>query len=163
MKNVLSIIKKLPLFSVSLIACVLAACFLAVVIFTHNGAAKIAGDVGEAGAILFEGASGLVEGTRNGPKQGHADGLSAQDTEAAIQNALRHTANLRVLAASARITDFHSIGNDVEYAAIYMLQGDVIFSVDLSKAEISLLDQKMTITLPRPQSELHFDERHKKR
>ena len=57
-----------------------------------------------------------------------------------------------------KINDFHSIGEDVEYAALYLLKGDVIFSVDLSQAEIETRNDVLYITLPVPKGELYIDQ-----
>ena len=155
-------LKKLPSFAVPLIGCVLAACFLAFALYYNATAASRGNSIGqETGALVGKAIGsleGITKGREEGTEAGKATGLSASDTEADIANEIRKIENLEVLVASVKINDFHSIGENVEYAALYLLKGDVVFSVDLSQAEIEDQGNGIQITLPLPHGELYIDQ-----
>lgn len=69
---------------------------------------------------------------------GKEEGLSAKDTIAEVVNKIQELNKLEVLAASVKLNDIHSVGEkeDPDYVALYLLKGNAVFSVDLSKAEI---------------------------
>lgn len=155
-------LKKLHSIAIPLIGCVLAACFLAFAIY-YNAIAEARGNslgqktgtiVGKAIGSL----EGITKGREEGIEEGKAAGLSASDTEADMANEIRKAENLEVLVASVKITDFQSIGDDVDYAALYLLKGEVVFSVDLSQAKIEDQGNGIQITLPLPHGELYIDQ-----
>lgn len=155
-------LKKLPSFAVPLIGCVLAACFLAFALYYNATAASRGNSIGqETGALVGKAIGsleGITKGREEGPEAGKAAGLSARDTKADIANEIRKIENLEVLVASVKINDVHSIGENVDYAALYLLKGDVVFSVDLSQAEIEEQGNGIQITLPLPHGKLHIDQ-----
>ena len=155
-------IKKLPPFAVPLIGCVLAACFLVVALYYNANAISRGSSMGQGTGSLVGKAVGSLEGMTKGREEGiadgHAAGLSANDTSADIANEIRKIQNLEVLVASVKIHNYHSIGDDVEYAALYLLKGDVVFSVDLSQADIVVRDNEIHISLPLPHGELYIDQ-----
>ncbi len=87
--------------------------------------------------------------------QGKEDGLSAVDTRTEIKGRLQEIGKLDVLAANAKIHDFNQVGN--KYAALYELGADVIFSVDLTQADILAGDGNIEIRLPKPVVEINID------
>ena len=87
--------------------------------------------------------------------QGKADGLSAADTQADLQSRMREVGRLDVLAASAQLTDPHKIG--AKYSALYQIGADVVFSVDISRAEIKAGEKSIDIYLPEPEAEINVD------
>lgn len=156
------ILKKLPSFAGPLIGCVLAMCVLAFAVYYHANAASLGNSIGQHTGSLVGKAIGSLEGITTGRSEGKAAGkeagLSAQDTNIDIGNEIRKLENLEVLVASVKINDYHSIGKDIDYAALYLLKGDVVFSVDLSQAEIETEENGLRITLPVPKGELYIDQ-----
>lgn len=155
-------VKKLPSFAIPLIGCILTACILAIAIYYNSNATSMGGEIGKGTGELVGKAIGsfygLTKGREEGSAAGKAAGLSAQDTEADIANEIHKINNLEVLVASVKINDFHSIGENVEYAALYLLKGDVVFSVDLSRADIVVQNGNIQVILPLPQGELYIDQ-----
>lgn len=155
-------LKKLPSFAVPLIGCVLAACFLAFALYYNATAASRGNSIGqETGALVGKAIGsleGITKGREEGPEAGKAAGLSARDTKADIANEIRKIENLEVLVASVKINDVHSIGENVDYAALYLLKGDVVFIVDLSQVEIEEQGNGIQITLPLPHGELYINQ-----
>ena len=156
------IIKMLPSLAAPVIGCVIAVCILAFAIYYHAGAASLGNSIGQHTGSLVGKAIGSLEGITTGRSEGNAAGkaagLSAQDTEADIGNEIRKMENLEVLVASVKINDYHSIGESIDYAALYLLKGDVVFSVDLSQAEVEVRENGLFITLPMPKGELYIDQ-----
>lgn len=101
---------------------------------------------------------GITKGRSEGKEAGKTAGLSAEDTETEIANEIQKVANLEVLVASVKVTDMHSIGEDNEYSALYLIKGEVVFSVDLESARVKLQNDKLFITLPTPTGKLYFDQ-----
>lgn len=155
-------LKKLPSFAVPLIGCVLAACFLAFALYYNATAASRGNSIGqETGALVGKAIGsleGITKGREEGTEAGKAAGLSARDTKADIANEIRKIENLEVLVASVKINDVHSIGENVDYAALYLLKGDVVFIVDLSQVEIEEQGNGIQITLPLPHGELYINQ-----
>ena len=155
-------LKKLPSYTIPLLGCILAACALAFAIYYNMNAASFGNNLGQGTGSLVGRALGSLEGMTRGREEGtaagKAAGLSAEDTEADIANEIKKISNLEVLVASVKINDFHSIGENVEYAALYLMKGDVVFSVDLSQAEIETRGNNLKVTLPLPHGELYIDQ-----
>lgn len=154
--------KKAQSHVVPILGCILAACVLVFAIYCNANAASLGNSLGRRTGTLAGKALGSIEGMTKGREEGteagKAAGLSAEDTKADIANEIKKIRNLEVLVASVKINDFHSIGEDVKYAALYLLKGDVVFSVDLSQAEIELENNNLQITLPLPHGELYIDQ-----
>ena len=89
--------------------------------------------------------------------QGIEDGLSAEDVRTDIGVRLREIGKLNVLAANAELSDIHKVGDT--YAAIYTLGADVVFSVDLTEAEVftNSGEKELIIRLPRPVAQINID------
>ena len=77
---------------------------------------------------------------------------------AEVANKMRQIENLQVLVASVKLRDFHSIGDNVAYAALYLAKGDYVFTIDLSEAVIRIGDDELIIELPDPKGKLCIDE-----
>lgn len=103
---------------------------------------------------------GLTKGRKDGTEAGKEAGLSAEDTEAKIANEIRQLEKLEVLAASVKLKNIHMIGDpeDQEYAALYLINGSVVFTVDLGEADISSREDGLHIGLPRPEGKLYIDD-----
>ena len=87
--------------------------------------------------------------------QGKEDGLSATDTQTELRGRLQEIGKLDVLAANAKIHNVNKVGD--KYAALYEFGADVIFSVDLSKAQVLTGDGSIEIRLPKPVVEINID------
>lgn len=87
--------------------------------------------------------------------QGKEDGLSAADTRTELQGRLQEIGKLDVLAANAKITDVHRVGD--KYSALYEFGADVVFSVDLSQTSVYAGDEIIQINLPKPNAEINLD------
>lgn len=87
--------------------------------------------------------------------QGVEDGLSATDIRASNENMLREVGKLDVLAANALLTDTHKYGDT--YAALYSFGADVIFSVDVSKAQVFASEDHVIVRVPSPVAVINID------
>lgn len=157
------VIKKLPAYVAPIIGCVFAACLLAIALYYNNRATSIGNHIGQGTGAMVGKAIGSLEGITTGRAEGKAagkeTGLSAQDTKTDIESEIKEVGNLEVLVASVKIKDFHAIGEDVKYSALYLMKGEVVFSIDLSKAEIQTSEGGLKILLPLPTGELYIDQR----
>ena len=103
---------------------------------------------------------GITEDIPAGRRDGKEAGLSAEDITVEIGNEIESLGNgkLEVLTASVKLKDFRQIGDD--YAALYVMKGEVVFSIDLNKVKIEYSDNnsEVFITIPEPEVELFMDE-----
>ncbi len=156
------ILKWIPRTGIPLILFVLMACLLVYAINLRINASSMGAGIGQnAGSLVgraIGSAEGMTRGRKEGSSAGQAEGLSAVDTEVELANELHEISNLEVLVASVKIKDTHSIGKDIDYMALYLLKGEVIFSVDLSKAQTSVLNNQIHIVLPEPSGQLIIDQ-----
>lgn len=159
MKKIIGIIPKTGIPGILLLVSLIALVFSMGLRINASSMGSSFGDglgkaVGKAAGSL----EGVTEGREAGIEAGQDAGLSAEDTEADIATRLKEVANLEVLVASVKLNDFHSIGKDKDYAALYLLKGDAIFSVDLSDMDVSLKGNELKIVLPQPKVNLIIDE-----
>lgn len=87
-------------------------------------------------------------------QDGKAEGLSAKDTEVVI-NRIKEVGKLDVLAANAKMTNVIEDGD--KYAALLEMGADVVFSVDISRANLLFGENVVEIVLPKPEVEFSFD------
>ena len=87
-------------------------------------------------------------------QEGKEEGLSAKDMEVSI-NRIKEVGKLDVLAVNAKMTDVMKDGD--KYAALLEIGVDVIFSVDISRANLLFGENVVVIVLPEPEVELSFD------
>lgn len=92
------------------------------------------------------------------------------DTEVLIGNYTAELGNLQILSADVIITNFHEIGDksggdseetdplknntdtkDGSYQGLYVIEGELIFSVDLTKAKCSLSEDDQTLSVEIPE------------
>ncbi len=119
--------------------------------------AQIGHAKGEAVGLAVGSYKGVTEGIAAGNAAGTEQGLSAEDTAAVVGNTLAETAKLEVLVAGVKLTNMHSLGKD--YQALYVVKGDAVFSVDLTKAKVSQsADGTLNVLIPEPEVELFVDE-----
>ena len=147
--------------SMGLITAVLALILVFYAIPLYVNAKKTGELAGQAAGKSVGMAVGSLEGVTDGVSKasnlGKEEGLSAQDTEVnRITNMINETANLNVLEASCRLRDINSIGND--YASLYVFAADVVFTVDLKKADVRIRNKEVVVSIPEPEASLIFDE-----
>lgn len=87
-------------------------------------------------------------------------GLSAEDTESRVANTLSRVEKLEVLVASVKLSDCHKVGTagDETYAALYLISGEVVVTVDLGKSKVDDSGENLVIILPEPEAELRLDQ-----
>lgn len=149
----------------SALLCVLAAIFFVMAIaavYFHAQAKNVGTSVGEmtggAVGIALGSAEGMFKGLQEGMEAGEAAGLSAEDTTADMKESLKEVGRLEVLAAGVTLRNVNKIGQ--EYTNLSMLNGDAIFSVDMTQAEISFSQdgKEVYIVIPEPTMELYIDQ-----
>ncbi|MDE7416943.1 MAG: DUF4230 domain-containing protein [Lachnospiraceae bacterium] len=92
--------------------------------------------------------------------EGKEEGLSAKDTIAEVANKVQELKRLEVLVASVKLKDEHLIGKEdsLDYAALYLLKGDAVFTVDFNETEIRKEGDILLLTIPEPEMELIIDQ-----
>lgn len=101
---------------------------------------------------------GMTRGRKEGTEAGKEAGKSAEDTKADIGNQLQQMEKLEVLAAGIKLSNFHTIGENTDYAALYLANGNVVFTVDMSKAAAHIEGSELHIALPQPYGLIYVDE-----
>ena len=157
--------RKKPLIPLFLFAlCVAALVFSITTIVPLVKLAKDTGRaVGDTAGTVAGLAVGSVEGATQGVQEGYVEGteegLSANDTvvELAkdIEGSIRDLGQLQVLAVNVDLPTYHEVGK--KYAALYLLRGNAIFTVDLSKMDVTYNENKISILLPAPEVKLNID------
>ena len=100
---------------------------------------------------------GITTGLAKGAEDGKEEGLSAKDTKAEIKNSFSEIGNLEVLEAGVKLNNVNTLGDD--YAALFLLKGVAIYSVNLKNVEISDIDaNSVEILLPAINVEIYIDE-----
>lgn len=156
------LLKRVPKKSWPMILVIGMACVLLYTIHLRINATSIGGSLGgglgtAAGRAVgsFE---GITKGRSEGIAEGKTDGLSAEDTEATIENELRQLEKLEVLVASVKLSNFHTNGEKKNYAALYLVNGNVVFTVDMSQVQVTDDGPNKNIVLPKPTGELKLDD-----
>ncbi len=147
---------------VPLVVCVAIGCIMIYAINLRINATALGGGIGAGTGTLVGKAIGSLEGMTKGriegTEAGKTSGLSAEDTEATIANQIQQMENLEVLVASVKLSNFHTIGEGKDYAALYLVNGNVVFTVDMGQATIDALPDKLMITVPQPVGTLYLDD-----
>lgn len=155
-------IKKIPFLGVMICILVILLIGFSYVISLRINAKNLGNTVGSDYGTLAGKAvgsyEGLTKGSVDGFESGKEKGLSAEDTTAEIANSMHEINKLEVLVASVKLNDIHSVGDDKDYAALYLLKGEAVFTIDLSKAEIKENNNVINITVPQPKMELTIDQ-----
>lgn len=111
---------------------------------------------------LVGSALGTFEGISQSPQayaDGKEEGLSAIDTNVKlIQDIISSESNkLEVLIAGISFENNHQVGD--KYKALYYLAGDAVFTVDMTKLNISEdVEGKIHIEIPEPAVEVYIDD-----
>lgn len=100
---------------------------------------------------------GITTGLSKGSEDGKEEGLSAKDTKSEIKTSLSEVGNLEVLEAGVKLKDVNTLGNN--YAALFLLKGVAIYTVNLKDVEINDVDSStVEILLPDVNVEIYIDE-----
>lgn len=100
---------------------------------------------------------GITSGWAKGSSDGKEEGLSAKDTKVQIKNNFSEVGNLEVLEAGVKLKDVNTLGDD--YAALFLLKGVAVCSVNLKEVEINDIDsESVQILLPDIDVEIYIDE-----
>ena len=146
------ILKNLTPNAFLVIGCILAGCIFLYAVGLRQSASSIGNGVGvSAGTVVGKAIGsweGLTRGSSEGEKAGREEGLSAEDTLISISNRIHQMEKLEVLAADVKLKNFHTIGKQQDYAALYLASGNVVFTVDLSRAKTSQQGNTFKIMLP---------------
>lgn len=149
----------------SFLLCVLAAIFFVMAIATvyfraqaQNVGTSVGEMTGGAVGVALGSADGVINGLQEGMEAGAAAGLSAEDTTADMKESLKEVGRLEVLAAGVTLRNLNEIGQ--EYTNLSVINGDAIFSVDMTQAEISFSQdgKEVYIVIPEPTMELYIDQ-----
>lgn len=125
-------------------------------IFADQIGRDIGSSAGTAAGVLNGSIEGWTVGYSKGVKEGKEEGLSAKDTVVTIDEKVKTVGNLEVLSASVVMHDLNEIGDN--YKSILALYFDAVFSVDLTKAEISIDGNTYNVILPNPTVKLVIDD-----
>lgn len=162
------LLKYIPKKVIGIMLCLLLAIVLGFVVNIRGKAKSIGNFLGESLGADVGRALGSFEALTNYKEayaEGKEEGLSAKDTTAEVVNKIQELNKLEVLVASVKLNDVHSVGKEdnPDYAALYLLKGNAVFTVDLSKAEIQNGENEISILLPEPEMELIVDQREIKK
>lgn len=106
--------------------------------------------------------AGIANGSRKGIEKGITDGkregLSAKDTKVKFEDKISQTGKLEVMLADIRLTDLYQQGN--QYAALYIMPVEGVFSIDLMHAEIEYDEGNgiISILMEEPEFVPYFDD-----
>lgn len=131
-------------------------------IYAHGQAGNIGATAGNAAGRLVGtavgSADGLFNGLQEGGKAGTEAGLSAGDTQVDIQDSMKEIGNLEVLAAGVTLRNVNKIGE--AYAGLSLVNGDAVFSVDMTQAEVSFSQdgKEVYLVIPEPTLALYLDQ-----
>ncbi len=154
--------KKIPTTILPIILCVLMGCVMIYTVKLRINASLIGKEIGSGIGTIVGNAigsfEGMTKGRVDGTEAGKKAGLSAEDTEAQVANQIQRMEKLEVLVASVKLSDFHSIGEKQNYAALYLVNGNVVFTVDMSLAKVIKQAGSIKVILPLPKGELYLDD-----
>lgn len=117
-------------------------------------------------------ATGSYDGWTKGYEEGREEGLQAEDTFVAIRSALEDSGKLHVLNAKVVLENDHIVGEMNEedalsslvggkkYEALYLYDGEISFSVDLSQAKVNVDNGRISVEIPLPEAILLVDEKN---
>lgn len=97
---------------------------------------------------------GIASGAEAGVKAGKEEGLSAKDTTIKIGNKMTETGKLQVMLVDLKLTDLYQQGppKAPEYAALWTMKGEGVFTVDLTQAKAAYqeTENQISIEIPEP-------------
>ena len=112
------------------------------------------GDVVGSGVGKTVGSLEAIHDYKEAYEEGKQEGLSAEDTTVNVSDKIKEIEKLEVLVASAKFKDVHKVGDT--YAALYLLKGDAVFTIDLSKAVIRDNKEENTLYIDIPEPDINL-------
>lgn len=113
---------------------------------------KLGNDVGTVVGWATGSFKGITEGNAAGFQAGREEALSAKDTLVEIEK-INEIGKLEVLVVTYSSKDVNKVGND--YAALYLLRGEAVFTVDLEQAFFE--SETHSLYIPKPQLNCYID------
>lgn len=158
---------KLPYVVVVGVGALFAAVVLGVTIFlsikTTSVGEKIGDDMGKAAGVALGSFDGITEGVSKGYSDGESEALLAKDTVAELVNEIKNVGRLQVLNMNITLTDVFSVGGEDKpdtstgYYALLIFEGTASYIVDLEQCVISVNDEAVKVTIPRPELRVTID------
>lgn len=142
--------------NINLFALIAAAAFIVAVLFACFSAYQTGMNVGAAMGTAVGSAVGSKNGLNTGIADGRKAGLSAVETTAVLEEKMEAAGRLQVLAAGVTLNNAQKVGT--AYNAIEILKGDLVFTVDLQNATVSVNDTQAVILIETPQVQFYLDE-----
>lgn len=146
--------------SLLLVACIVViSVFFAVIRPMHKNV-KLYGDalgdtIGTMVGTAIGSRDGILIETPKGIEDGKAQGLSAEDTTITIREQVTRIGNLEVLRASVSLSNEHTYGKT--YKNLKIMYGNLVFTTDLTQAQIQENEREVLILLPGIQADLNID------
>jgi len=135
--------------------------FFVFAIYTHSKADDLGNNIGTVEGKIVGTAigswNGVTKGIAAGQEAGKVEGMSAKDTRFAVQAATTAVGKLEVLVAGVSIRNAQKLGS--VYQNLSIIQGTVVFSVDLEQAHFEFSEDmsQVTVSLPTPKSDFYAD------
>ena len=150
---------KLPVVGIAMILCVAVAVILfSVIIPCYHDADALGNQIGQVEGKAVGLVTGSYKGYTEGDTKGKEDGLKAEDTTATVANRMNEVGDLEVLVAGVSLKNIHTVG--AKYKALYLLAGDAVFTVDMTKVKVSATSNgEMLVVIPKPEMQVYIDER----
>lgn len=143
--------------NINLFALMAAALFIVSALFVCFSAYQTGINIGAAMGTAVGTAVGSKNGLTSGITDGREDGLSADETAVVLAQKMEAAGKLQVLAAGVTLENAQNIGKS--YNSIEILKGDLVFTVDLQSATITVNDTGASILIETPQVQFYLDER----
>ena len=131
---------------------------IVLIIVVDFGVDQLGGDIG----YMIGSGLGAVRGVVNSlidsfdnAEKGKEDGLSVRDTEVTIGNRIKASGKLEVMSAEVVLDNFFEIGDD--YKRLTACYGELIYTVDLYNADITVDGCICDVKLPEPEVQLIKD------
>lgn len=105
---------------------------------------------------------GFTRELHDGCEDGEAAGISAEDTAVKISTKMTQTGKLQVLLVDLKLSDIFQEGkpDNPTYAALFILPGEGVFTVDLMRSEVTLqpASNEILIKIPSPEFTHYLDD-----
>lgn len=149
-------------FALFVAAVILYVTFIIPLIATAQEGGQAAGELsGRIAGLAVGSVEGGTRGLQQGYHEGKEEGLSAEDTTAEIanriENNLRENGKLEVMAAKVDLSTFNEQGE--KYNALFLLRGNLIFTVDFNELDVSYRNDEIIISVPPVSPDLKIDHR----
>lgn len=142
--------------NINLFALVAAVLFVVAVLFVCFGAYQTGMRIGTTMGNAVGSAVGSKDGLNAGIADGRKAGLSAVETTVILEEKMEAAGRLQVLAAGVTLNNAQKVGT--AYDAIEILKGDLVFTVDLQSATVTVNDTQASIMIETPQVQFYLDE-----